>query len=637
MCGICGIYSLPQRKNIPKTKIEKMNQQMEHRGPDASGTFIGEGIGLGSTRLKILDLSDKANQPLSNEDETLWLVFKGEIYNFKEIYSNLQHKHKFKTSSDTEVIIHSFEEKGVKQISNFNGMFSFAIWNKPQDELFLFRDRLGIKPLFYTKIDSSLIFASSVASILTNRNVPRKPNIRAISSYLSFRRPLAEETFFEGIYSLPPGSFLKATRTGIKIQRYWDIPVRRSQKTASIEKYKQLLHIKMRESVRNRLISDVPICVFLSGGLDSSIIAYLVQDIMNKKINTYTVRLKDYNETYYANVVAEHISSEHTEVSVKPEEYLSMMDKLITHRGEPLGVPNEVLIYAMAKEIKKKAAVVLSGEGADELFGGYGRIYRSSSDFQRMNIRLPKFLKRFIFRNIYKAYGNKSFENKVNHFLEKYQYTPTEYKKTLFVEKIWKENLNEDKFIQDYFKNLFETIAILPYSKQIEYIFEHFHLPVLLARLDNATMLASVEGRVPFVDHELVEFALNISNNHKLKWNSVFARIKSIFLSSNKISEKYDTTKYLLRETYRNQLPNEIIDRKKVGFPVPINNILDSMGGKQFLKHLLLNDSFLNQIFNKKQISKLIENTDNKKSLITLWMLINIKMWSDIFIEKGTK
>jgi len=150
-------------------------------------------------------------------------------------------------------------------------------------------------------------------------------------------------------------------------------------------------------------------------------------------------------------------------------------------------------------------------------------------------------------------------------------------------------------------------------------------------------MLASVEGRVPFVDHELVEFALNISNNHKLKWNSVFARIKSIFLSSNKISEKYDTTKYLLRETYRNQLPNEIIDRKKVGFPVPINNILDSMGGKQFLKHLLLNDSFLNQIFNKKQISKLIENTDNKKSLITLWMLINIKMWSDIFIEKGTK
>jgi len=637
MCGIVGIYSLKKRAAIAinKKRFRHMVDIMEHRGPDDSGIFLDKNIALGHRRLSIIDLSKKGHQPMLNDDKSLLISYNGEIYNFEKIRDELKNKgYSFNSKCDTEVIIKAYEEYSINCLDRFNGMFAFAIYDKKKDELFLARDRLGIKPLYYYIDDNKLIFASEIKAILEYPGFSRQPNLRAISSYLSYRYVLGEETLFKGIKQLLPGHYLRVQDGHVEVKQYWDIPLPDKKKDLGEKYYVMKVRELLKKAVKQRMISDVPIGAYLSGGLDSSVIVSIMEGLGKKHLKTYSIGFEEegFDEFEFSSLMAKKYEIMHKKIIVSPEKYIGTIKKLIWYKDLPLSVPNEVPLYLMSKELKKDITVVLSGEGADEIFYGYGRIFRSPFDYNRLKVldKLP-LIKRIFFNDLTKKYRNKRFKNELEHFLHNYSYFPLAEKKRIF-NKEMNDLINNDRHLIGIFEKQYVKTKTnkLSYYDKISYLFEKLHLPGLLARVDMTTMATSVEARVPFVDHELVEFMFTVPLRYKLRWNSFSQFLKGLFLSSDKISENLDTPKYVLRKAFNN-LPKEILKRKKKGFPVP----LDSWFKKRFInysrKMLLSEESRVKAFVDQDALDKWIVNCVKNKKDDTfgqkLWMLLNLELW----------
>lgn len=615
-----------------KKVIKEMTRCIQHRGPEDEGIYINQTIALGHRRLKIIDLTKKGHQPMFDYKKEIFIVFNGEIYNFQEIKKELIKKgYKFNSESDTEVIIYAYKEYGIKCINKFNGMFALAIYDKRINSFYLVRDRLGIKPLFYTLFDEKIIFSSEIKSILKYPKFKKELNLTGVSSYLSYRYVLGEETFFKNIYHILPAHYLEVKNNKLRKVEYWDIPLNANKKDLGKVYYMKKIRELLNDSVRLRMISDVPIGAYLSGGLDSSIIVALMSKLTNEHVKTYSIafKQKEYDELKYAKMVADKYKTDHKEIIIDAKKYLKTMKKLICYKDAPLSVPNEISIYLMSKELKKDITVVLSGEGSDEIFSGYGRLFRSPFDYYRLN-NMPNVIRKLMFKSLDKKYNGEKFSAEIDHFLYQYNYFPLEEKNNLFTKEMKDINKGDYKWV-DIFKKYFKKAEDLNYYDKISYVFEKIHLVGLLEKLDNPTMAVAVEARVPFVDYRLVEFMFKVPYRYKLKWKSPLSAIKSIFKNADQISENMDITKYILRESFKKDLPLKVLNRKKKGFPVPLDTWFK---GKfiDYTKNQLLNENAkIQKIFDQKKLRNWIENNISKDNDSDfgqkLWMILNLEFW----------
>ncbi len=642
MCGILGQIGI-SRHTFDKGLFEKALNLQSHRGPDDSDVFEDEKFIFGHRRLSIIDLETHSKQPMISNCGNYILVFNGEIYNYQEVKSKLLDKgYVFNTYSDTEVLLNAFIEYGVDCIQEFVGMFAFAIYDKKNDESYIVRDRLGIKPLYYTLNEEQVIFSSEIKSILSLDRTPNSLNIDAISSYLSFRYPILNDTFFENIKSLPPAHYIRIKDNNVDIFEYWNVC--NKFKEQAIDKGEEYYINKIKEllesSVKYRMISDVPFGAFLSGGVDSSVVTALMAKNSNEKIKTFTIGFEEegFNEFEYADMVAKRYGTQHKEIILSGKDYISTMEKLIHYKDAPLSVPNEVPLYLMSKELKKYITVVLSGEGADEIFGGYGRIFRSPFDLERIqnidNLDLTDDEKLTLSKNFIKKYGVKIFNSEIEHFMNIYSYTKYEDKQKLLSSTIDLKSI-EEKLVNKFMR-YFNELKDQSYYNKLMYAFEKIHIVGLLHRVDMTTMATSVEARVPFVDHRLVEFAFTIPLKYKLKWNSEKAKEEAKVLMSDKISENYDTPKYILKKSFEDLLPNEVLYRKKMGFPVPLNNWFGGSFNDYAKKVLLSEKARARNLYNVKNIKDWLSSDkmiNDHSFAMKIWMLINIELFLNKYFD----
>tara|TARA_B110000091_G_scaffold39957_1_gene43139 strand:- start:829 stop:2643 length:1815 start_codon:yes stop_codon:yes gene_type:complete len=600
MCGITGIYSKDNIPNIEE-RIQKMNFSIKHRGPDAGGNYIENNIGLGHRRLSIIDTREVSNQPMHSNSNIWHLVFNGEIYNFEEI--KLQLNYNFNTNSDTEVIIAAVEEKGLDWfIKQANGMFAIALYNSETKELFLVRDRLGIKPLYFYNDGDNFIFSSEIKAILSSGLVDAKFNEEAVDEYLANRYIRAPYTFFKNIFQVNSGTYLSVSKDLSSIEnKYWDIPDAFNASTEyNEEEILKGLDDELNKAIKYRLIADVPLGTYLSGGVDSSLITAITALNKKEKVNTYTIGFEEINEFEYSEVIAEKYKTEHHEILMKKEDYMSNWERLINFKDAPLGVPNEIPLAVMSSKLKEKITVVLSGEGADELMGGYGRIYRAPFDYVNED----------------------TSESFYDYFISKYDYVPRSMRDQL---------ISTPKS----YRNEFDTEIKADFSKSsneesVFKFFHKYHVKGLLQRVDMTTMQTSVEARVPFLDHNLIEFSYrNIPYNLKLRWVNEEAKNKASSMNSNQYSEKLDTPKYLLRKLSYKYLPKGIVERKKIGFPVPLTEWFDNL--ESLAKEFLPNANWLKEGVVNDLIKK--SKTESRAGQI-LWMFINIELFRKNYFNK---
>ena len=625
MCGINGFTFRDEKI------IQKMNDMIVHRGPDSYGFFSDENITLGHRRLKIIDLSERAAQPMSDKERSVWVVFNGEIYNFKELRKELELLgYKFKSESDTEVIIYAYKEWGFDCVKRFNGMWAFAVYDSQNKKLFLSRDRMGKKPLYYCQKDKILIFSSEIKPLFVH-DIEKKLNKKAVSSYLSYRYVLGEETMFYGIFKLLPAHNMIFDISKGEIERiweYWDVDkkdIEIGEKDAKRE-----VESLFNDAVLIRQISDVPIGSINSGGLDSSLVSAVMASMNKDPIRTFTAKFPEegYDETPFARLLAKYCNTIHKEVILDTENFLEVMKEYARKKDEPTGVPNEIALYLLFKEIKKSVTVILSGEGADEIFAGYSRIFRSPYDYQRIKKfermgRRGRRIYREKYRSLYDKYGGRFFKNELEHFMYLYNYFPDEEKNFIL-----KEEAKMD--FTPIFKKYFERLGKSSYEKKISYVFIKLHLPGLLARLDNSSMFNAVEVRCPFLDYRLVNMVFNMPFKLKNPWRSKKDKKIAERKNCDEIAENYDVPKYLLKRIAEGRIPSEIIERKKQGFPLPLQKWFTEDFLEETEEILFSEESKIRMVMDIDNLKKWFENClkkNDKDFGQKLWMIVSLELW----------
>lgn len=606
MCGIAGAIGAQTTKKWDL--IEKMTEAIHHRGPDQDGFFYDEHVALGMRRLSIIDISS-GKQPIENIDGSLLIFFNGEIYNYKELRAELLAEGRiFKTHSDTEVILQMYEAYGPKSVSRLRGMFAFSIYNKETGKIFIARDFFGIKPLYYWKQGNEIkAFGSEIKSILEHPEYKKEVNHEAVFNYLRFQYNPIKETFFKNIFSLPPGHTLTTdTRKGThQIERYWDFDFAPDSKRNFEETKKEIVDT-LRDSVAHHMISDVPVGSFLSGGVDSSIIAVLMQEISGEKKNkTFTVGFDVLSEGKEAATTSDFLGTDHTEITIDPTQYFDVLPKLVWHFDEPVADPSAIGLYFVAKEARKKVTVVLSGEGADELFGGYN-IYLQPIDQKKLSW-VPTWFLKMLTKVPFEFWG-KNHAKRALQKLEDWYIGNASIFTADQINRLWKGSRPEKYSLAP----LYEKAAGSD-SQKMQYIDIHTWLVGdILAKADKMTMANSLELRVPFLDIEVAKLARTLPDT--FKW-------------------KGSTTKYILREAFKGIIPEETRHRRKLGFPTPIRTWLrDPMcpayktirESEYIKKHL---DTFF--------IEGLIaDHTENKKDNARhIYILYMLALWYDVYIK----
>ncbi len=601
MCGIAGIYCKKVLDSLD-SRIERMNESIVHRGPD-SGAFysVDQKIALGHRRLSIIDLREIANQPMHSSNSEWHIVFNGEIYNFQEIAEQLDYN--FISDSDTEVILGAVQEKGIDWfLEQANGMFAMALFNSNTKQMFLVRDRMGIKPLYYFNDGNHLVFSSEIKGILASGLVAAEFNDSAVDEYLANRYVRAPYSFFNQIYQVLPGSYLMVKQDlSFKENTYWDLPNEFNvSQEYSEEEIASKFEKELTKAIKYRLITDVPLGTYLSGGVDSSLITAITALTKQDRVNTYTIGFPELNEFEYARVIAEKYNTEHHEILMQKEDYMKNWERLISYKDAPLGVPNEIPLAVMSSKLKEKITVVLSGEGADELMGGYGRIFRAPFDYKNES-------------------SDKSF---YQYLIDKYEYVPRSMRDEL---------IDTPKQYRDEFDQ--KNIALFKNGSSEENVFRFFHkyhVKGLLQRVDMTTMQTSVETRVPFLDHKLIEFCYNeVPYDLKLKWISQEAEKEAKQKSADEYSEELDVPKYLLRQVSYKYLPKEIIERKKVGFPVPLTEWFENL--EEMARDLLTESTWLKQGVLEELLNK---SKVEPRAGQVLWMFLNIELFKRQYFEK---
>ncbi len=598
MCGIAGIIG----KNCgEKDKIiKKMTDLMIHRGPDDKGFYCDSDVALGMRRLSIIDL-EKGKQPIFSEDGNLLIILNGEIYNFKELRQSLLAKgHKFKTDSDTEVIIHLYEEEGENCLNKLRGMFAFCIYDIKKKILFLARDYFGIKPLYFLNKNNIFAFASEIKSLLFHPYYNLQVNNEAVYYFLSFQYVPTQETIFKDIFRLLPGTYLKIDIENKKIEekKYWNFFFEQRNSNNEENAKKELLNA-LEDSVRHHIISDVPVGAFLSGGIDSTAITALMKrSLVSKQISTFTVGFKEINEFNEAEKAAEFLKTDHTEIKISSSEFFEKIPELVWHFDEPIADPSAIAIYFVAREARKKVKVVLSGEGADELFGGYN-IYLEPFALKKSDF-LPRFIKKNLVKSNFNFFGKNYLRRSLTSLEDRYIGNSYIFK-TKEIEKIWQgEKFLEQKNLVEKYYNETKNLSD---STRMQYIDINFWLPGdILAKADKMTMANSLELRVPFLDIETTKIASRIPDELKFKKG----------------------TKYLLREAMKGIIPEINRKREKLGFPVPIKEWIKKDSG--LLKKIKKNN-YIKEYFKIEEIEKI--NEPRK-----IYLLFILSIWYNVFICK---
>lgn len=629
MCAICGIINNTGRVN--EAVLTKMTDIMDYRGPDERGILVRDGAGLGHRRLKIIDLHT-GRQPMSNEDNTLFLVCNGEVYNFADLRQALEKKgHRFKSKSDNEVILHLYEDKGIEALKDIRGMFAFALWDERKKELFLARDRIGKKPLVYSLIPGGIVFASELKSVILHPKISKEIDPHAVDLFLTYQAIPSPRTIFKKIKKLQPASYLLWKNGEIKIQRYWDIDFTKKISLGNEEEYSELLWEKLKEATKLRMISDVPLGAFLSGGIDSSTIVGIMSGMSSQKVRTFSVGfdIGSFSELKYARIAAEKFCTEHHEFTVKPD-VMEILPKLVWHYNEPFGDPSMVPSYYVARETKKYVTVALNGDGGDESLAGYTRYWQVLllEKITGMYLKGPSKLRRDILSLLLRGYDQKpsSIFFRIWKWMEEaekhgYDYA---YARRLisFSEKhrqdiysgYMKENTEKSGYMS-FVKESWEKAGDVKLLEKMLYSDLHLYLPeVLTVKMDIAAMANALEARSPFLDQEFVETAASFPANLKFK--------------------KF-TSKYILKKKLKGFLPEKILKRRKMGFGMPVGNWFRGEL-KEYLCSYLLSEKFRKRaFFNAENTEKMVKEHIEGKGTHTqrLWNLLVFEIWCRTFMD----
>jgi asparagine synthase (glutamine-hydrolysing) len=640
MCGICGIVNFNATEPVDGGLIHRMTTAQAHRGPDDHGYFVENNVGLGHRRLSIIDLSG-GKQPIFNEDGSVVVVFNGEIYNYADLTTDLIAKgHRFATRSDTETIVHSYEEYGVESVADFRGMFAFAIWDRRRKRLLLVRDRLGIKPVYYYAGKNAFVFASEIKSLLMHPGVPREVNHQALDLYLALRYVPGPQTMFKNIFKLQPGHWMTVDENGMTIRKYWDLPFVRQadnsqsalRTTASRETEQGIVEdfrCLLEESVRLRLISEVPLGVFLSGGLDSSSMLALMSKITGgERIKTFSVgyeasgpaeaEIEAANEFSFAREAAAHFGADHHEFQMTARDFRNAIPTMVWHLDEPMADPTCIPLYFISKLARNYITVVLSGEGADETMAGY-TLYRKILALDKMRSSVgplaPVFsaLSSLPLGDRMRGYLRRAGAKIEDHYRGVVKGIPLETRIALTgVDRVRNSNKHLDEIFEAYFSVAGE---VSPLNKML-HVDSKVWLPEdLLLKADKMTMATAVELRVPFLDHKLVEYTAALPDDMKVRDFQ---------------------GKWILRRVMRTELPPSILHRTKKGFPMPAHAWF-RFELRDFVRDTLLaSDSACRRFFSAQGIEEIVNLQEKGRfsGFQEVWSLVVFEFWHKQFIEK---
>lgn len=632
MCGIAGIVEFKHEALPNREALRAMCGVMRHRGPDDEGSYIDAPAAVAMRRLSIVDLAT-GHQPISNEDGSLWIVFNGEIYNHRAVRERLiAQGHRYKTQSDTETILHAFEEYGAECVQHLRGMFAFAIWSRKTKTLFVARDRLGIKPLYYHHTPERLLFGSEIKVLLAHGSIQPSFNRQSLPEYLAFGYLSGEDTFYSGVRKLSPGHTMTVGADGqVDIRRYWDLDTSQVHSSRDEEYYANSYRELLEGAVQSHLMSDVPLGVFLSGGLDSSAVAALMTKFRREPVETFSVGYAEekYSELPYARIVSEHIRSRHHEVLVSENDFFSVLPHLIWHEDEPIVWPSSVSLYFVAKLARERVTVVLTGEGSDETLAGYSRYAMT--------------LKNVAADRVYRSVVPGAARGALRKWVANSSLLSAAYRRKLEHTFIGKDGAAWDSFYFDNFFSAFsaaeqesllapETALQCPPASAYKNVLRYWeqssgtmlqrllytdiktYLIELLMKQDNMSMAASIESRVPFLDHVLVEFATRIPGEVLI----------------NGLAGKQ-----ILKRGLEDVLPREIIYRKKMGFPTPWSGWLKGERLSAVKSLLLDGRSLLRGYFRPEAIKSLFDehSANRRDNYDRIWRLLNLELWHRVCLE----
>jgi asparagine synthase (glutamine-hydrolysing) len=630
MCGICGIIDYTNKSIAEESIIRKMCAELKHRGPDDEGVYLNNkspSVGLGHRRLSIIDLSSAGRQPMPNEDKTVWLIFNGEVYNYKELKPELEKKgHKFSSDTDTETVIHLYEEYGEDCLKHIRGMFAFALWDDKKQIFFAARDRAGKKPFIYSNHNGRFCFASEFTALLASGFIEKEINLEAIDYYLTFGYIPAPMTIYKGVFKLPPAHFLLFKGGELKIKRYWELDYSQKINISEEDAAGEILRL-LKEATKIRLYSDVPLGAFLSGGIDSSAVVALMAELSSQRIKTFSIGFQeqDYNELTYAKNISSRFYTEHHEFIVRPDA-LEVLPVLVERYGEPYADSSCIPSYYVAKYTKEHVTVALNGDGGDESFAGYERYLGIllSQVYQKM----PEIARHLItaFTDKFPDLANsKNIIGTAKRFFaatslpvrERYLHWVSifsdELKLTMYSAdfKYVARDISAASLFNPYFEN-YEKLSMLDVLLMTDV---HTYLPDdLLVKMDIVSMANSLEARSPFLDNKVMEFAAKLPPRYKIR-----GLVK----------------KYILRKSLKGLVPSENLNRKKMGFGAPVG--LWFRGElRNLLRDTLLSKSALGRgYFDTGAIKKIIEQhlSGHKDYKMQLWALLMLELWHKRFID----
>jgi asparagine synthase (glutamine-hydrolysing) len=628
MCGIAGFVEAsttasPFGPDTSRELVHRMCDVIRHRGPDDEGVWVDQGVALGMRRLSIIDLST-GHQPIHNEDRTVWIVFNGEIYNFRQLRRELEAAgHRFYTLTDTEVIVHAYEQWGAGAIGRLRGMFGLAIWDTRSRTLLVARDRIGIKPMHYATVNGRFYFGSELKSLLEAPDLPRDLDVDALDHYLSFLYTPRDGSIFESVRKLPPGHLLTWQDGRIAIEPYWQMPADETFTGSERDAVSQLRAV-LTDAVRSHLVSDVPLGAFLSGGVDSSLVVGLMSETSGTRVKTFSIGFDEpaFDELEHARRVARHFGTDHHEFVVKPDG-VGILDRLVSHFDEPFADSSAIPTWYVSEMARRHVTVVLSGDGGDELFGGYDRYvpHPRVVAFDRYSPRALRRVAAIAAARLPHGVRGKNFLRHVSRdeqgrYLDAIRFFGADEKPALLTDDV--QRLLEGPDPETRLARHFERFAHLPWPSQMMRFDAETYLPEdVLTKVDRMSMAHSIESRVPLLDNEVMTFAAALPASLKIKDGR---------------------RKHVLKEVAATLLPRDILDRKKQGFGVPLGTWFRGNLRELFSDTLLSPASLQRGYFQPAFIRQIVDEhiSGRRDHTLRLWQLVVFEKWNQQYVDRGS-
>ena len=625
MCGIAGFVessttSAPFTADESRALVHRMSDAIRHRGPDDEGTWLAEGVALGMRRLSIIDLST-GRQPIHNEDRSVWIVFNGEIYNFPELRRELEAAgHRFYTATDTEAIVHAYEQWGAAAIARLRGMFGLAIWDQRSRTLLVARDRIGIKPIYYAELNGRLYFGSEMKSLLEAPGLPRAIDLDALDHYLSFLYTPRDGSILSSVRKLPPGHVLTWHDGRLRIEQYWQMPAVESFRGSEVDAVAQLRSV-LSDAVRCHLLSDVPLGAFLSGGVDSSVVVGLMAEATGQRVKTFSIGFDEpaFDELEHARRVAQHFATDHHEFVVKPDA-LDILDRVVSHFDEPFADSSAIPTWYVSEMARRHVTVVLSGDGGDELFGGYDRYlpHPRVVAFDRYSPGALRRVAAIAAAGLPHGVRGKNFLRHVGRdqqgrYLDAIRFFGADEKPALLSGDVWRQLHGPDP--ETRLARHFDRFASLPWASQMMRFDAETYLPEdVLTKVDRMSMAHSIESRVPLLDNEVIEFAATLPAALKIK---------------------NGRRKHVLKEVAATLLPADILNRRKQGFGVPLG-VWFRGGLRELFADTLLSPSSLQRgYFQPAFVKRIVEEhvSGRRDHTLQLWQLVVFEKWHQLYVD----